>query len=44
MPCHKTHMFDVNELQETTMHPPFDFTQGCPVYEDSRQTKPGGMV
>ncbi len=31
MPTHMRHTFDVEELQETTMAEPFDFTKGCPV-------------
>ncbi len=31
MPTHMRHSFAVEELQETEMAPPFDFTKGCPV-------------
>jgi len=31
MPTHMRHTFEVAELQETEMAPPFDFTKGCPV-------------
>ncbi|MEM7129453.1 MAG: sulfatase [Chloroflexota bacterium] len=31
MPTHMNHMFTVDELQETVMSPPMDFTKGCPV-------------
>ena len=31
MPTHMRHTFDVDELQDTVMAPPFGFTKGCPV-------------
>ncbi|MCJ7549560.1 MAG: sulfatase, partial [Anaerolineae bacterium] len=35
MPTHMRHTFEVEELQDTVMAPPFDFTKGCPVMKIS---------
>lgn len=35
MPTHMRHTFEVEELQDTVMAPPFGFTKGCPVMKIS---------
>ena len=42
MPTHMNHMFTVNELQETEMASPFDFTKGCPVMKIPYRSRLGG--